>query len=281
MYLKKFYLLDDVLEHNALNIDSRRIYTNYYPFGLFTKKEFEEIVFDNITIFYGDNGSGKSTLLNIIANKLEAIRKTKIDKGNLFNVYSDNCVFEMIEEPVEIKIVTSDDVFDNMLNIRAINTGVNRRKEDLTEEFLKYKYNGIDKNNLEELKKSVDARRKTLSKYTRDKLVNNNIREHSNGENSLEIWQLEINDNSIYILDEPENSLSPQNQIKLKSFIEDSTRFFNCQFIIATHSPFLLNLKGALIYDLDYCPVKTKKWYELENVKIQYNFFKENEKDFD
>jgi len=42
----------------------------------------------------------------------------------------------------------------------------------------------------------------------------------------------------------------------------------------------LLSLKDALIYDLDETPVVTKKWTELENVKVYYNFFKEYENDF-
>ena len=93
-------------------------------------------------------------------------------------------------------------------------------------------------------------------------------------------WEQEINEDSLYILDEPENSLSAENQIKLKKFIEESVRFFNCQFIISTHSPFLLNLNEAKIYDLDEVPVTTKKWPELENVKTYYNFFKKNESEF-
>ena len=68
--------------------------------------------------------------------------------------------------------------------------------------------------------------------------------------------------------------------MKLKKFIEDSVRFFNCQFIISTHSPFLLKLMDAKIYDLDEIPVKTKKWTELSNVLVYYNFFKEYENEF-
>ena len=33
-------------------------------------------------------------------------------------------------------------------------------------------------------------------------------------------WQQEIEENAIYILDEPENSLSAENQLKLKQFID-------------------------------------------------------------
>ena len=104
--------------------------------------------------------------------------------------------------------------------------------------------------------------------------------EWSNGESALMFWEREIEENSIYILDEPENSLSAENQLKLKKFIEDSVRFYNCQFIISTHSPFLLKLMDAKIYDLDQIPVTTKNWTELPNVLVYYNFFKEHEDEF-
>ena len=84
----------------------------------------------------------------------------------------------------------------------------------------------------------------------------------------------------IYILDEPENSLSAENQLKLKKYIEDSVRFYNCQFIISTHSPFFLSMKDAIIYDLDSIPVETKKWTELSNVKIYKEFFDEHKNEF-
>lgn len=96
----------------------------------------------------------------------------------------------------------------------------------------------------------------------------------------LNIFLEKIGENGLYILDEPENSLSPQRQIELSKFIEDASRFFGCQFIISTHSPFMLAMKGAKIYDLDEDPVRVKKWTELENVRNYYDFFKEHEKEF-
>ena len=96
----------------------------------------------------------------------------------------------------------------------------------------------------------------------------------------MTFWQNEIKENSIYILDEPENSLSAVNQLKLKKFIEDSARFYGCQFIISTHSPFLLSLKNAIIYNLDKIPVSIDKWNELESIQTYYNFFKEKEDEF-
>lgn len=78
----------------------------------------------------------------------------------------------------------------------------------------------------------------------------------------------------------PEDSLSPEKQQELLQFIEDSTRFFGCQFIIATHSPFLLSLWGAKIYDMDEESVDVKRRTELSNVRVYYDFFKKHEREF-
>ena len=66
-----------------------------------------------------------------------------------------------------------------------------------------------------------------------------------------------------------------------KKNLQDSARFFGCQFIIATHSPFLLSMKGAKIYDMDEDVVDVKHWSELPNVRIYYDFFKKHEKEFE
>lgn len=84
----------------------------------------------------------------------------------------------------------------------------------------------------------------------------------------------------MFLLDEPENSLSPAKQQELVKFIEDSARFFGCQFVIATHSPFVLAIRGAKIYDLDEEPVDVKRWTELENVRAYYEFFKKHASEF-
>lgn len=283
VYLKEFTLLDENYEYAVLNEEPRRIFNNYYPLDLFPPKQFKDIKFENITIFYGGNGSGKTTLINIISEKIQALRKSNIDKGSFFNLYVKHCNYEAsFEEPENIKFISSDDVFDYLLDIRSINSNVNRQKERLSKEWLEHKYN-TDKSTFddyEEIKKNCDAKTQTMSKYIRQRLSNNNLMEYSNGESALMFWEREITENSIYLLDEPENSLSAENQLKLKQFIEDSARFYNCQFIISTHSPFLLELNEAKIYDLDTIPVKTRQWTELPNVLAYYNFFKEHEEEF-
>lgn len=285
IYLKNFSLLSEVQEHYC--IPELRIYNTLYPLGIFSQKKLTEITFEPVTIFYGGNGSGKTTLLNIIAQKIGASRKSINNFGDVFDTYVGGTDFELNKRELkEIKVILSDDVFDYLIDMRAINSKVNRRKNDLANEFINNKFN-VSSNDLnifndyEKLKDVVASKKKTESAYIRERLRNNNIIQESNGETALSYWQNEIQDNAIYIIDEPENSLSAENQLKLKTYIEESARFYNCQFIIATHSPFLLSIKDAKIYDLDSIPAKQKKWTELDNVRIYYNFFKENEQEFD
>lgn len=107
-----------------------------------------------------------------------------------------------------------------------------------------------------------------------------NIRERSNGESAFAFFTQKIKEDGLYLLDEPENSLSPERQIELARFLEDSARFYKCQFIIATHSPFLLAMRGAKIYDLDDKIVSVKKWHQLKNVRAYYDFFKKHSSEF-
>jgi len=124
------------------------------------------------------------------------------------------------------------------------------------------------------------SRRKTQSKYVRTRLMDN-PREQSNGESAFFYFTNKIQENALYLLDEPENSLSPLRQQELTKFLEDSARFFGCQFIIATHSPFLLAMRGALVYDMDSDPVRPRRWTELPAVRAYCDFFSAHKEDFD
>ena len=60
----------------------------------------------------------------------------------------------------------------------------------------------------------------------------------------------------------------------VEGIISFSAGRYNTQFIIATHSPFLLAIPNAKIYNLDECPVKESKMWELDNMREYYNLFK-------
>ena len=258
-------------------------YDTFYPFQVLSKHGLTRLDFEPVTILYGGNGSGKTTALNVIAEKLTLDRDTLYNRSNFFEDYTGMCDYE--EEmpiPKESRIITSDDVFDFMLNLRSINDGINLKREQLFADYLEDKYSHFQMKSLddyERLKKVNMAKRKTQSRYVRENLMDN-VREHSNGESAFIYFSEKINENGLYLLDEPENSLSPERQQELLRFLQDSARFFGCQFIIATHSPFLQSMNGAKIYDMDEEPVDVKRWTELENVRAYYDFFKKHEHEF-
>ena len=264
----------------------RTCYDSYYPFGVLSARELAALDFEPVTILYGGNGSGKTTALNVIAEKLGLRRDARYNRSSFYEDYLRRCDYEARGViPPESRVITSDDVFDYMLDLRAINEGVDERREELFAEYLKdrdprtpFRYRTMD--DYEELKRVNLARRKTQSRYVRTRL-NDNLREQSNGESAYFCFTSRIQENALYLLDEPENSLSPARQQELVQFIEDSARFYGCQFIIATHSPFLLAMRGARIYDLDTIPACRRKWTELPAVRAYHDFFRQHESEFE
>lgn len=283
VYLSHFSFPDIEQEYSFVMGEKKTCYDTFYPFYILSKHHLSMLDFEPVTILYGGNGSGKTTALNVIGEKLGLTRDTLFNRTNFFEDYTGLCSYKL-DNPLtkESRIITSDDVFDFMLNLRTINDGINQKREDLLQEYLDVKYSEFQMKSLddyEQLRKVNKARSKTQSRYIRNSLMDN-VREHSNGESAFIYFCDKIKENGLYLLDEPENSLSPERQQELIRFLEDSARFFSCQFIIATHSPFLLSMRGAKIYDMDEDPADVKKWTQLSNVRAYYDFFKLHEKEF-
>lgn len=282
-YLKAFTFPNKDMEFGFFMEIKRTCYDSFYPFKILSRHGFERIDFEPVTILYGGNGSGKSTALNVIAEKIGVKRDTIYNKSNFYADYISLCQMELAQEiPESSRIITSDDVFDYMLNIRHLNEGIDHKREALFEEYLKAKYSSFTMGSLadyEDLKRVNQAKSKTQSRYVRKRLMNN-VREYSNGESAFLYFTEKIGENGLYILDEPENSLSPRRQLELVELIKDAVRYSDCQFIISTHSPFLLAMGGAKIYDLDENPVDVKHWTRLENVRAYYGFFKKHDEEF-
>ncbi len=283
IYLNAFIFPDEDMEFDFILEEKRTCYDSFYPFKVLSQNCFERIDFEPITILYGGNGSGKSTALNVIAEKIEADRESIYNKSNFYSDYVKLCkVYIEDEIPKDIRIITSDDVFDYMLNVRNINDGIDQKRSEIFGDYLESKYSNFKMSSIrdyEQLKRINSARSKTQSKFVRENLMDN-VREYSNGENAFRYFIEKIDENGLYILDEPENSLSPKRQIELAEFIENAARFLECQFVISTHSPFFLAMNGAKIYDLDEDPVDVKKWTELESVRVYHDFFKHHKDKF-
>lgn len=283
VYLSKFQFPHIEQEYDFILGQKRTCYDTYYPFQILSKHNLIRLDFEPVTILYGGNGSGKTTALNVIAETLGLLRDILYNRSSFFEDYTKLCSYEEERKiPEDSRIITSDDVFDFMLNLRSINEGIDRKREELFKDYLEAKYAHFQMKSLddyEHLKKVNMARSHTQSQFVR-KNIADNIREHSNGESAFIYFADKIKENGLYLLDEPENSLSPEKQQELLRFLEDSARFFGCQFIMATHSPFLLSMKGAKIYDMDEEVVDVKRWSELKNVRAYYDFFKKYESAF-
>ena len=288
LYLSEFYFSSEDVEYNFLYKIRDTCYTTFYPFGILTRHSLNMLEFGDITLLYGGNGCGKTTVLNVIAETLNLERSTLYNRSNFFEDYINYCGYDIQKSiPKGSRIITSDDVFDYMLDLRSINDNIDIKRDELFDEYytnryLKEGFQLKSLNDLEELKMINEARNKNTSKskYTKRRLIDN-IQEHSNGESAFIYFSDKIKGNALYLLDEPENSLSPEKQLELCSFLSDSARFFGCQFIISTHSPFLLSMENAVVYDLDLETACRRKWTELPNVRTYYEFFRKHSDEFE
>lgn len=171
------------------------------------------------------------------------------------------------------EMISSDDVFDYILKKRNNNKKIRHEMDTIL--------NMIRPKNVYHLKSAKDVQQlkdhEKFKKWTRGRLISEFVGdtspEYSNGETAIRYFTEHIRPDSLYLLDEPENSLSPGFQIELASILEQTAYRCNSQFIIATHSPFILSLHGARIYDLDDANSAVKKWHELENMRTYFDFF--------
>ena len=286
IYLSEFYFPSQNSEANYLAESPRAkmtCYDSFYPFGLFAGRGLKALDLADVTILYGGNGSGKTTALNVMADTLRLQRGAQYNRSDFFPDYVSLCQFHTLHAiPAGSLILTSDDVFDYMLDVRAINDNIDTRRGSLFDEYTEVRTAKFQMHSMQDydrLKQVSAARRYSKSQVAR-KTLSPNIRTHSNGESAFLMFQEKLRGDALYLLDEPENSLSAARQIALADFLADSARFYGCQFVLATHSPFLLAIPGARIYDLDSDPVRTRRWTELESVRDTFEFFQQHKEEF-
>lgn len=312
IYLTSFTLPTQVSEEDYLNKfyciappPGMNYYSTLYPFTIFPEMDMAKVQFGDVTIFYGSNGSGKSTLLNIISQKIKATRSAPYNTSIHMDTYVKLCSFQTdirwcgeefsltgersskYDIGTITRVITSDDIFKSLLagrikreqslykaNILIKRCAAIKRggEYDVEGNLKRPRHLNLETGeNVQKYIDFVDVRKKSYSEYIKDKLGKEEIG-LSNGENSfLQISQLMENE-GIYILDEPENSLSPEIQYQLSQLILYMARYNNSQIIMATHSPFLLGIAGAKIYNLDEHPVKVSKFEELEAVRFYHDF---------
>ena len=120
IYMTEFTFPDIELEYSFLMGIKRTCYDTFYPFQTLSRHGLRRLDFEPITILYGGNGSGKTTALNVIAEKAGIRRESAYNRSNFFEDYTKMCGFETCGAiPKNSRIITSDDVFDFVLNLRS------------------------------------------------------------------------------------------------------------------------------------------------------------------
>jgi predicted ATPase len=251
---------------------------NIYPDHVFRHMAGEYLFFDKITVLYGSNGSGKSTLLNLIANKLDitgAEKMTANGHSPYVQLFLDESSYALGRDEVEHDIrklpegsryIKSEDILYEIKKIQ---------QADVLREGLRYEgmKQGMGRAEAEKLEQSFAFKKKLERiQFSQEK--------YSNGETSMQFFEEYLLPGRLYLLDEPETSLSPQNQIRLAEQINELARYLDSQFIIASHSPFMLGTLNAKIYNLDAGVLQTAEWFELENVRFFHQFFDKHKRLF-
>lgn len=216
-----------------------------------------------VTIFVGDNGSGKSTLLEALAMKLNLpligghIRLTDgFEAAGILQPYLE----------LDWKRQTSKGFFFRAEDFSDfVNAVENERNKKAS--FLSELEGAVDESIIRQMSDSMNY---ALHSMRRE--YGENMHAFSHGEAYLKILQTRILDKGIYILDEPEAALSPLKQLSLMAFIMEVLKNNNSQFIIATHSPILMGIPGACLYEILEDGMKETDYRDTDHYRITKTF---------
>ena len=291
IYIKKLTLPSELAEAKVIELEKRTCFNTFYPFKIFPEMGLGSLDFDGITMLYGGNGSGKSTLINVLAHKMRAARYSEFNDAPLFDRFTEMCSLDYMRTPRRSSVLTSDDVFDYVLKARTVNENISEQRNELFDKYVSVR-GGAERNpdilrlkGLDDYERwsetmEILSPRKSQSSYVKKRTARD-IDLYSNGQTAMRYFLERIEDDAVYLLDEPENSLSIEFQIELAEYISATARVGRTQFIIATHSPVFLAMKEAKIYNLDSYPASVCRWTELPNVRKYFDFFMEHKHEFE
>ena len=238
IYLMGFRLKDEIS-----NADKQS-----FPLSINALKNFKEFRFKKpVTFFIGENGCGKSTIVESIADYLGI----PADGGTKdFQFY--------FKENDKNELRTDDG--DNDVQF------AHHDRSELSKYLVFAK--GATK-----FKNAFFFRAESFYNLAQTNLVrrySTSLLQESHGESFIDFLENTFDENSLYILDEPEAALSPRNQMKVLRLIDRLSKR-GTQFIISTHSPILLSYRDGDIYSLDNGFENIE--FEKSNIYILYKRF--------
>jgi len=240
-----------------------------YPFSVPAVRATPELEFTApVTFFVGENGSGKSTLLEGIAAKVHL--PTVGSKA----IEYDETLESARKLAEKMKVVWSrqgranrgfflraEDFFGFTKALAIQQAELRREMEEVERDY-------ADRSGMA---KALRLGPITGSLNDMQRRYGTDFNAQSHGESFLSLFRSRFVPDGLYLLDEPEAALSPTSQIALLAMLKDMVTDGG-QFIIATHSPILLALPGAVIWSFDERPPRAIAYGEAEHVRVTREF---------
>ncbi len=216
-----------------------------YPFNLVPFQKTGRLDFRAPVIFFaGENGTGKSTLLEGIARRYG------------LTVWGGDKTHISHRNPYETKLY-------HFLTLEGSpdTGGVQKGFLFRAENFFNYA-SGIDDMSLTD---------PAILRY----YGGLSFHQQSHGQSFLSFFGSRCRLDGLYLLDEPEAALSPQNQLALVGILLKIARGERKQFIISTHSPIILSYPGAQVFSFDHAPISEIAYEQTQSYRFYKSFMED------
>jgi len=222
-----------------------------------------------VTFFVGENGSGKSTLLEGIAAaaSLPTVGSTEVARDGTLAAQrrlASALRLAWTKRTHRGFFLRAEDFFGFQRRLAGERQELEQRLTELDQEY----------RDRSSYAKGLAAGPAHASLADMERRYGRDPDARSHGQAFLNLFQGRFVPGGLYLLDEPEAPLSPQNQLGLLAILLDLIERDE-QFVIATHSPILLAFPGARIYSFDGLPVHPIAYEETDHVALTRAFLNE------
>jgi len=238
-----------------------------FPFSVPAIRTLETLdLSTTVTFFVGENGSGKSTLLEAIAAAahLPTVGASEVDQDTTLEAQrqlADTLRLTWVKRSHRGFFLRAEDFFGFQRRLERERVEMEQRLAEIEVEY----------RDRSATAKGLAAGPVMASLGDMDRRYGHDPDARSHGQAFINLFQGRFIPGGLYLLDEPEAPLSPQNQLGLLAVLLEMVTE-DAQFIIATHSPMLLAFPGARIYGFDRLPVSEVAYEDLDHVNLTRAF---------